>query len=57
LPKKGCCADDDDDDDDDGDDDLMALSVSRACIIDDKTISECAAVDGMRSGRGNRSTR
>jgi hypothetical protein len=32
------------------------LSVSRPYIINDKTISECEAVGGMRTGKGNQST-
>jgi hypothetical protein len=34
---------------------LMTLSVSRLYSTDDK-ISDCRAADGMRIGRGNRST-
>jgi hypothetical protein len=32
---------------------LLTLSVSRLCRVDDRMISKCGAVDGMRIGRGN----
>jgi hypothetical protein len=35
---------------------LMTLSVSTLYNTDDKTINECRTADGMRIGRGNRSS-
>jgi hypothetical protein len=33
------------------------FSISKLYSVDDKIINECGAVDGMRIGRGNRSSR
>jgi hypothetical protein len=35
----------------------LKTSVSGLCSVDDRIINECGAVCGMRTGRGNRSTR